>query len=266
MGSTAAATGVIGVDAVWDSGSASQANDTVWNSSAENADVAAPGVMIVTTSHPGGIIQSPVTGTSPAAAFVSGTAALIKSAYPNWTPPQVATQLLNSAQPLYLLDSTNDVTDQGIGAGRIDPVAALGAIRFTYTGHNQSVSLTTSLSTGIQIVSAGSNSYTLGSFYGLTGQTFPFPPCEGRKSNSCTADESLFNLGAGQYVLELVEADDPAKDASGTITLTVPGLTFVSVQNSATGSIQNSTSASFSLIGGNGTLNHAYFTLQQASP
>jgi hypothetical protein len=124
------------------------------------------------------------------------------------------------------------------------------------------VSLTTSLSTGIQLVSGGSNAYTLGSFYAVSGDT---TPCEARKINPCTADEPLVGLGAGQYILELVEADDPPEDASGTITLTIPGLTFVSVQNSATGSILNPTSASFSLIGGSGTLNHVYFTLVQAA-
>jgi subtilisin family serine protease len=262
-GNTAAGTGIISVGGVIDAGTG-PLFDTI-DFSNPGADLAAPGINITTTAATvigGG--STTLSGTSAAAPFVSGTAALVKSINPAWTPSQIATQLLNSVQPVYLLNNNEVVSlmDQEIGAGRLDPVAALGAIRFTYTGHNQTVSLTTSLSTGIQIVSGGSNQYTLGSFYAVSGDT---TPCEARNSNPCTADEPLVGLGAGQYILELVEADDPAEDASGTITLTIPGLTFASVQNSATGTILNPTSASFSLIGGSGTLNHVYFTLVQAA-
>jgi beta-lactam-binding protein with PASTA domain/subtilisin family serine protease len=254
---------LISVTAVTDAGSG-QLHDTVWPLSAQNADLSAPGVNIQTTAATvlgGG--DTTITGTSPAAAFVSGTAALVKSSYPQWTQQQVAAQVMNSLQPIYELDTSNELVppaEQGTGGGRIDPVAALGAIRITHQGHDQSVSLSLTLRTGIQIVAG--NSLTLGSFYSIFGDT---TPCEARPSNSCVADQPAFQLAPGQYVLEIAEADDPPEDAFGTIQLTAPGLTFVSVQNSATGSIVNPTNAEYSLIGANGSLKFAYFTLQQAA-
>ena len=265
---TASNSGLVAVGSVVDSGTGQLFDtiDTGHPGSNPNPDLAAPGVNITTSATmASGLPSNVFSGTSAAAPFVSGTAALVRSINPQWTPPQIATQLINSVQPVYLLDSDNNVislADQQIGAGRLDPVAALGVIRFTYNGHNQTVTLSTTLSLGIQFVSAGSNTYALGSFYSIFGNT---TPCEARVTNACTADELLPILTpASNYLLTIEEVDDPPEDASGTITLTIPGLTFVSVQNSATGSIVNPTTASFSLIGGNGTLEIARFTLQQA--
>ncbi|WP_405136734.1 type VII secretion-associated serine protease mycosin [Nocardia sp. NBC_01388] len=62
----------------------------------------------------------PVAGSSFAAAYVSGVAALLRSRFPNETPAEISARLLASAHaPARELDNT-------IGAGVIDPVAALG--------------------------------------------------------------------------------------------------------------------------------------------
>ncbi|MET9489873.1 type VII secretion-associated serine protease mycosin [Nocardia sp. NPDC006630] len=62
----------------------------------------------------------PVAGSSFAAAYVSGVAALLRSRFPNETPAEISARLLASAHaPARGLDNT-------IGAGVIDPVAALG--------------------------------------------------------------------------------------------------------------------------------------------
>ncbi|GAB2452709.1 type VII secretion-associated serine protease mycosin [Nocardia tengchongensis] len=61
----------------------------------------------------------PVGGASFAAAYVSGTAALLRSRFPNETPAQIAVRLQASAH------APARGTDNSIGAGMIDPLAAL---------------------------------------------------------------------------------------------------------------------------------------------
>jgi type VII secretion-associated serine protease mycosin len=79
--------------------------------------VAAPGVDMVSTVPKGG--QCIDNGTSFAAPYVAGVAALIRSKYPNWTQAQVVARIEQTAQR----------TDRGpnhlIGWGVVDPVAAL---------------------------------------------------------------------------------------------------------------------------------------------
>lgn len=93
-------------------------------------DVAAPGSGIVSLSSSGeGVINAlpggddgalvPLAGTSYAAAYVSGLAALVRSRFPNLTARQVATRIINTAHaPARGVDNT-------VGRGIIDPVAAL---------------------------------------------------------------------------------------------------------------------------------------------
>lgn len=62
----------------------------------------------------------PVGGSSFATAYVSGVAALLRSRFPNETPAEISARLLASAHaPARGVDNT-------VGAGVIDPVAALG--------------------------------------------------------------------------------------------------------------------------------------------
>lgn len=90
--------------------------------------VAAPGTSIESLG-PGspGLINgvgspgklAPVGGTSYAAAYTAGVAALIKSLYPNETPAEITARLAASAH------APARGIDNAVGAGLIDPVAAL---------------------------------------------------------------------------------------------------------------------------------------------
>lgn len=86
---------------------------------------AAPGVDI-TTSRPGE--QAPTSGTSQAAALVSGVVALVRSRYPDLTAAQVTDQLARTAK-----DLGAPGRDDLYGHGLIDPVAALSTAPDTGT-------------------------------------------------------------------------------------------------------------------------------------
>jgi len=97
---------------------ASDARATFSNSGAW-LDVTAPGVSIRTTTIGGGYADS--TGTSPAAPFVSGTAALVRSLAPQLTPAQVATLLALTSD-----DRGPAGFDSLWGWGRLDVERAVG--------------------------------------------------------------------------------------------------------------------------------------------
>jgi subtilisin family serine protease len=108
-------TGVISVAAVGTSGQRASFSD-------RNASVviSAPGVNVV-GAGPGGeyLIAS---GTSPAAALVSGVAALIRSKYPHLAPALVTQALVSSARHRPAAGYS-----PGTGFGEVDAVAALAA-------------------------------------------------------------------------------------------------------------------------------------------
>ena len=78
-------------------------------------DISAPGVNIQSTSLDGG--YGLTSGTSPAAAVVSGAAALVKGLHPDWTPDQVMSQL---ACTVVEIGSQNPGYENWLGMGRID--------------------------------------------------------------------------------------------------------------------------------------------------
>lgn len=84
------------------------------------ATVSAPGYDIVMADPEDDYLSG--WGTSPAAAFVSGAIALIRSAHPDLSPAQVRQLLTSTAQ-----DSPEGGRDDDYGAGLIDPAAALEA-------------------------------------------------------------------------------------------------------------------------------------------
>lgn len=92
-------------------------------------DVVAPGVMIESTI-PGGYLA--LHGTSMAAPHVTGAAALLKQAHPEWKPEQIKSALMSTAKKL-----KNDETNQYYktyeqGAGRIQVHKAVHADTFFY--------------------------------------------------------------------------------------------------------------------------------------
>ena len=132
---------VLTVGAYDDKGDLSDRNDTVpaWSSRGPTAaglakpDVVAPGRTLVALRSPGSEVEAANpkslvgtsaikgSGTSQAAAVVSGLSALVLAEHPSWTPDQVKRALTSTAAPL----SAGTRTDQG--AGRVRLAAALTA-------------------------------------------------------------------------------------------------------------------------------------------
>ncbi|MFC8515107.1 type VII secretion-associated serine protease mycosin [Streptomyces sp. NPDC057257] len=98
---------------------ASDRNDerAYFSQSGDFVDVAAPGVDMVSTVPKGG--QCTADGTSFAAPYVAGVAALLKEKHPTWKAAQIATRIEETAQ------RTGRGPNRFIGWGVVDPVAAL---------------------------------------------------------------------------------------------------------------------------------------------
>jgi serine protease AprX len=126
---------VLAVGAVNLKGTASVLDDVVApfssrGSASRSVDLVAPGVSLaslrdpgsaIDTDHPTAVVQDRFfrgSGTSQAAAVVSGAAALLLDARPNLTPDQVKRLLTTTAQPLLLTSA------RAQGAGRINVNAA----------------------------------------------------------------------------------------------------------------------------------------------
>lgn len=88
----------------------------------DDISVAAPGYQIVGTSWASTTAYTYDTGTSMAAPFVSGVAALLASAHPTWTPKQIADRIAGTAR-----DAGPFGVDPYYGHGVLDAAAALGA-------------------------------------------------------------------------------------------------------------------------------------------
>lgn len=127
-----------------------------------HVDLLAPGASIVSlrapgsfidTTHPEGLVAGDSTGrlfrgsgTSQAAAVVSGAAALLLQAYPDLTPDQVKAALVSTASQV-------PASSVHAGAGQLDVAAALSALRSSsrsksVTGPEKAAAQDFSISTG----------------------------------------------------------------------------------------------------------------------
>ncbi len=97
---------------------ASDRNDRVARFSGAGPDLVAPGVR-VTAARPGGGYATR-SGTSVAAAHVTGAAAILAQAHPDFSPAELAAALTGAATPL-------DAAPQRAGAGRLDVAKAVDA-------------------------------------------------------------------------------------------------------------------------------------------
>lgn len=122
----AAYPGVVAVGAV-------DQNGQIWDQSNTGAQVAlsAPGVQIYRDNNFGQ--QGTESGTSEATAYVSATAALIRSAHPDWTAGQVIRDLISTADPGQ--GQTAGQRSEQYGYGVIDPLKALQAAAPTDTSN-----------------------------------------------------------------------------------------------------------------------------------
>jgi subtilisin family serine protease len=107
--------GVLSVAAVTESGTRAAFSDR--NSSVV---LSAPGVEVLGAGPGGTYLQA--SGTSPAAAFVTGVAALIRSAYPRLSPAQVEQAMISSAAARPAAGYS-----PATGFGEVDAAAALRA-------------------------------------------------------------------------------------------------------------------------------------------
>src|SRR5664280_1243241 len=121
----------------WDSATTTIASYSQAGSADRNVDLVAPGTSLVSARTPGsfvdvnnpsGLVSGDTSaalfrgsGTSEAAAVVSGSVALLLQAYPNLTPDQVKSALTSSADPVTHASPTAD------GAGTLDLPNALRA-------------------------------------------------------------------------------------------------------------------------------------------
>ncbi|MGW6734178.1 type VII secretion-associated serine protease mycosin [Streptomyces sp. NPDC055013] len=101
---------------------ASDRNDerAFFSQAGDFVDVAAPGVGMVSTVPEGG--QCTADGTSFAAPYVAGVAALLKQKHPEWKAAQIATRIEETAQ------RPGRGPNRYIGWGVVDPVAALSDV------------------------------------------------------------------------------------------------------------------------------------------
>ena len=208
-------------------------------------NIAAPGVDIVGT--PG------ITGTSFSAPWVSGTVALMLSKYGAMTEQKVRDQLFRTAMPIPA-NATQDTCpalpcNQDLGSGRVDPAAALGAIRLTRTTAVGASGSFIARSIDVSIRNAaGSTLYSITmSFLGQANQcqvkTKVDPPC------IQTIPFDFAALPAGSYQLRLSFAAQAAS-YFGTAQLTAPGAVFTSVALGSGGvNAADPTRADYSLFG-----------------
>jgi hypothetical protein len=111
--------------------------------------VTAPGVSIFSTAVGTGNEGMNDSGTSMAAPHVTGVAALVKAAHPNWYPEQIKAAIMNTANHSVFstpADARNAATDregpQRVGSGRVDAALAVSDQVLAYsTAGNGSVSI-----------------------------------------------------------------------------------------------------------------------------
>ncbi|WP_285791109.1 type VII secretion-associated serine protease mycosin [Micromonospora sp. NBRC 101691] len=91
--------------------------------SGDYVDIAAPGHNIVAPAPGGdGWLTEPEGGTSFAAAYVSGAAALVRAMYPELSPAQVASRLTRTA------DAPPEGRNDQVGHGVVNPYRAVGSL------------------------------------------------------------------------------------------------------------------------------------------
>jgi minor extracellular serine protease Vpr len=103
-----------------------------WGDGHLKPDLIAPGVGITSTGRGTGINGFAMAGTSMAAPHVAGVAALAIQAHPDWDADQVATAIVNTADPLQLVNYSPRLA----GSGLVQPSPATRTSVIARSDHN----------------------------------------------------------------------------------------------------------------------------------
>lgn len=169
-------------------------------------DLVAPGEQIysgaITMNNPNGVSDpsgfAAVSGTSQATPHVAGGAALLKQLHPTWTPLQIKSALISSANTAVFTDSTKTVTTGVLddGGGRED-LALASSVNATFSpasltyGFLSVLSQPVTVSKDLQITnqSGGPNTYTItfqnlnpGTGISLSSSASPVSPAAGQST------------------------------------------------------------------------------------
>lgn len=191
-------------------------------------DLVAPGENIysgaITTTNPGGVSDpsrfANASGTSQAAPHVTGGAALLKQLHPTWTPLQIKSALISSANTAVFTDSTK-IVNAGVlddGAGRED-LSLASSVNATFSPASLSYGFVTVGSQSVQVTkdlqikneSGGANSYSIsfqnlnpGTGISLTTSASPVSPAAGQSTTVTITLTAAAGAAAGDrtgYVL-----------------------------------------------------------------
>lgn len=121
---------VIAVSSVDESDCISVWNLFVFSNFGDFVDLCAPGSSILSTLPCNGYGYA--NGTSMAAPFVSGAAALVKSKHMDWTPEQVEARLKETSDDIYT-KNPQDFLQGKLGAGRLSAKKAMGNLSMAIT-------------------------------------------------------------------------------------------------------------------------------------
>lgn len=211
-------------------------------------NIAAPGVNV-------GGFGAAGTGTSFSAPFVAGTAALVRSKFTAMSRSDLMAQLYRTALPIPFIAGQDTCPiqpcNQDLGAGRLDPEAAQGAVRITRVTSVGAAGAAITRTIEVSLASAATNAEVLPTtFMAFRGQS---TGCEVATvvNPTCIANVpfDFAALPAGNYVLRLAFRD-PTASFFGSLQLNTPQARFTAVR-SGTGSINaaDPARADFSLFG-----------------
>lgn len=211
----------------------------------------------VNISAPGvGIGGAPdATATSFSAPWVSGTLAMIRSKFPAMTAAEAKDQLYRTAMPIPATPNAdtcpNQPCNQDLGVGRVDPLAALGAIRVTRSTAVGAAGAATPRTLEVGLTDAGGVVRYASSFQ-LVGQSFACqvitvrnPPC------AMDVPFDFADLPPGSYSLRL-SFRTAGTSFFGEVRLMAPQSSFTAVTFGSGGTVDvnDATKATFSLFGG----------------
>ncbi|MBI4460537.1 MAG: S8 family serine peptidase [Acidobacteria bacterium] len=161
-------------------------------------------------------------GTSFSTGLVSGAAALVKQAFPAFSPAQIKSALVNTAARVVTTASGSPATVLTQGNGLLDLAAALATpatvapVSISFGSRSPGSSLNTSTSLSVTNTGAFSDSFT------VTAE-----PRTGSSAATLTASPASFILGSGATTTVTINAN-----SSGPVTGTIEGTLTIQSQNS----------------------------------